>query len=149
LDVVCAEVREHNPTASNDERLLGNDNRTLAESERRPGNEPDLLDQTVRGERNVDDLSDLHAVSAKDRQSYYLRSVRLRARCNGRTQEESGTEYMTDVTASSHRAQHGITSRNQPVLSLNARGGGYKTVGTRGTFRSTPLRPSIDHRASV
>jgi len=117
LDIVCAEVGKHIPTASNDERLLGNDNGTLAESERRPGNKPDLLDLTVRGERNVDDLSDLHAVSAKDWQSHYLRSVRLRARCNGRTQDESGTEYIMDVTASSHRAQHGITSRNHPVLS--------------------------------
>jgi len=125
LDIVCAEVCKHNPTASNNERLLGNGHRTLAQSEWRSGNNSDLFELAIRGERNVDDLSDLHAICAKDRQTYDLRSV-LRARPKSRTQEESSTEYRIDVAASSHRARHGFISTNRPVpitryLSLNAR----------------------------
>src|SRR5215467_2445061 len=117
LDVVCAEVCQHNPTAANDERLLGNGDRTLAESEWRPGNDSDLFDLAGRGECNVDDLSDLHAVRAKDWQSYDLRSVRLCARCNVRAHEESSTEHIREVSASSHHARHGVISCNR-CLSL-------------------------------
>jgi hypothetical protein len=116
LDIVRAEVRKHDPTASNDECLLGNGDRSLAQSEWRSGNDSDLIELAILGERNVDDLSDLHAIRAKDRQSYDLRPVRLCARCNDRIQEQSHTEYRTDVSASSHCARHGFISTNRPVL---------------------------------
>jgi hypothetical protein len=143
LDIVCAEVRKHNPTASNDERRLGNGDRTLAEARWRPGNDSDLFDLAVCGKRNVDDLSDPHAVRTEDRQPHYRHSARLRVRRNGRTQEDNSAQT-TDVRALSHSARHSIISRNHPVLLLNAHVGGYKTVRTRRTFRSAP--PGTTHR---